>query len=275
MADEATEPKPEAPATEEAPAAEEAPAPAEETPAPPAATPAAPPAFGFGAVGGGTGFQFGGIGVAPPAPVPIGGGAAAESTDDAADAQRECAATYEPVVQLEAVDVTTGEENEMVLYEQKAKSYRFDTNGKSGPEWKERGLGQVKILEHKETKKKRLLMRREKTHKICLNQAVSPAIKMEVHPGSDKSWVWTACDFSDGEVKEEVLCIKFGTVEKAEAFKAAYQEAQAAVAAEAGESDGAKEEASAPTAEEPAQEKADPAADELADKIEKVAVEES
>ncbi|KAK3252194.1 hypothetical protein CYMTET_38501 [Cymbomonas tetramitiformis] len=272
MADEATDPKPET--------AEEAPAPAEAADA--TETPAAPPAFGFGAVGGESGFQFGGIGAAPPAPVPIGGGAAAESADDAADAERDCAASFAPIVNLEAVDVVTGEEGEDILYEQKAKAYRFDTNGKSGPEWKERGLGQVKILEDKETKKKRLLMRREKTHKICLNQAVSTAVTLAVHPGSDKSWVWTAMDFSDGELKEEVLCIKFGTVEKAEGFKAAYEDAQSKVSAEADASGeektkDEKEEAAAPTEEEKeeVEEKADPAADDLAEKIEKVAVEES
>lgn len=37
-------------------------------------------------------------------------------------------------------------------------------------EWKERGLGIMKLLEHKESKKARLLMRREKTLKICCNQ---------------------------------------------------------------------------------------------------------
>lgn len=271
MADEATDPKPET--TEEAPASAEATEATE--------TPAVPPAFGFGAVGGETGFQFGGIGAAPPAPVPIGGGAAAESADDGADAERDCSASFAPIVNLEAVDVVTGEENEDILYEQKAKAYRFDQNGKSGPEWKERGLGQVKILEHKETKKTRLLMRREKTHKICLNQAVSSAITLEVHPGSDKSWVWTAKDFSDGELKEEVLCIKFGTVEKAEAFKAAYEAAQSKIPAEAAPGEAKtkdeKEEPATPTKEEKEEEeeKADPAADDLADKIEKVAVEES
>jgi Ran-binding protein 1 len=45
-----------------------------------------------------------------------------------------------------------------------AKLWRFDTN-----EWKERGTGEMKLLKHKETKKIRLLMRRDKTLKICAN----------------------------------------------------------------------------------------------------------
>jgi Ran-binding protein 1 len=44
--------------------------------------------------------------------------------------------------------------------------YRFD---KPANEWKERGTGDVKLLQHKETKKIRVLMRRDKTHKICAN----------------------------------------------------------------------------------------------------------
>lgn len=46
----------------------------------------------------------------------------------------------------------------------KSKLYRFD-NG----EWKERGVGQLKLLEHKESKKIRLLFRQEKTLKIRAN----------------------------------------------------------------------------------------------------------
>ena len=36
-------------------------------------------------------------------------------------------------------------------------------------EWKERGVGVAKILVHKETKKIRVLMRRNKTLKLCAN----------------------------------------------------------------------------------------------------------
>ncbi len=48
----------------------------------------------------------------------------------------------------------------------KSKLYRFD---RERGEWKERGVGDTKFLQHKQTKKVRLLMRRERTLKICAN----------------------------------------------------------------------------------------------------------
>lgn len=36
-------------------------------------------------------------------------------------------------------------------------------------EWKERGTGDVRLLKHKENGKTRLVMRRDKTLKVCAN----------------------------------------------------------------------------------------------------------
>jgi Ran-binding protein 1 len=48
----------------------------------------------------------------------------------------------------------------------RAKLFRFDKETK---QWKERGTGDVKFLQDKEHKKVRVLMRREKTLKVCAN----------------------------------------------------------------------------------------------------------
>lgn len=48
----------------------------------------------------------------------------------------------------------------------RAKLFRFD---KESQEWKERGTGDVRLLKHKETGKVRLVMRRDKTLKVCAN----------------------------------------------------------------------------------------------------------
>lgn len=43
--------------------------------------------------------------------------------------------------------------------------------------------------------------------------AVVPSISLQEHQGSDKTWVWHASDFSEGELKDELFCIRFGSVE--------------------------------------------------------------
>lgn len=48
----------------------------------------------------------------------------------------------------------------------RAKLFRFDRESK---EWKERGTGDVRLLRHKENGKTRLVMRRDKTLKVCAN----------------------------------------------------------------------------------------------------------
>ncbi len=48
----------------------------------------------------------------------------------------------------------------------RAKLFRFASDS---AEWKERGTGDVRLLQSKETKKIRLVMRRDKTLKVCAN----------------------------------------------------------------------------------------------------------
>lgn len=50
----------------------------------------------------------------------------------------------------------------------RAKLFRYDTN-EDPPEWKERGTGDVKLLRHQIKNTVRVVMRRDKTLKICAN----------------------------------------------------------------------------------------------------------
>jgi hypothetical protein len=100
------------------------------------------------------------------APATGGEEAAAEDAGKQHGDEEDTGAQIAPIVKLEEVVISTGEENEDVLLDIKAKLYRFD---KEGTQWKERGVGQVKLLEHKQTKKVRLLMRQTRTLKICAN----------------------------------------------------------------------------------------------------------
>lgn len=40
-----------------------------------------------------------------------------------------------------------------------------------------------------------------------------PSISFQEHTGNDKSCVWHASDFADGELKDETFCIRFASVE--------------------------------------------------------------
>lgn len=175
------------------------------------------PVFGSGtAFGSGGGFgAFTGATSTPET-------AADGDEDDAAAPEEECQAEYKPVVQLEEVETSTGEEDEDALLELKCKLYRFEAGSN---EWKERGLGIVKLLKHKANNKIRLLMRQEKTLKIRANHIVMPTSKLQEHTGSDKAWVWSAVDYADGEHRVELFCIRFGSPEKAQEFKKKFEEA--------------------------------------------------
>eukprot|EP00899_Mesostigma_viride_P011410 jgi/Mesvir1/2026/Mv16550-RA.1 len=105
----------------------------------------------------------------------------------------------------------------------KSKLYRFD---RELGEWKERGVGDAKLLKNKKTGKIRLLMRRERTLKICANHFVNPLTELKEHAGSDKAWVWQTMDYADGEQKDELFTMKFGSVDSAQRFKAEFAKAQ-------------------------------------------------
>ncbi|KAF5747633.1 Ran-binding protein 1 b isoform 1 [Tripterygium wilfordii] len=144
-----------------------------------------------------------------------------EDDENAPAEDEDTGAQVAPIVKLEEVAVTTGEEDEDPILDLKAKLYRFD---KEGNQWKERGAGSVKLLKHKETGKVRLVMRQSKTLKICANHLVFPTMTVQAHAGSDKSCVWHAPDFADGELKEELFCIRFASIENCKTFMEKVQE---------------------------------------------------
>ncbi|CEP63947.1 Ran GTPase-binding protein YRB1 LALA0_S09e06062g [Lachancea lanzarotensis] len=131
---------------------------------------------------------------------------------------------FEPVVTLEKVDVKTLEEDEEVLFKVRAKLFRFDSENK---EWKERGTGDVKFLQNKETNKVRLLMRRDKTLKVCANHIIAPEYVLAPNVGSDRSWVYTCtADVAEGGAEAFTFAIRFGNKENADKFKAEFEKAQ-------------------------------------------------
>ncbi|RPA99169.1 hypothetical protein L873DRAFT_1789771 [Choiromyces venosus 120613-1] len=131
---------------------------------------------------------------------------------------------FEPVVSLEKVEVKSNEESEQEVFKMRAKLFKFD---KESREWKERGTGDVKLLKHEENGKTRLVMRRDKTHKVCANHYIVPDMKLSPNVGSDRSWVWnTSADVSEGEPEAQTLAIRFANPENANLFKKAFITAQ-------------------------------------------------
>ncbi|KAI9579081.1 E3 SUMO-protein ligase RanBP2 [Glossina fuscipes] len=156
-------------------------------------------------------------------PVKFGGGDADGGGDE--DVEREYHEEEEnnthftPVIPLpEKVEAKTGEEEEEILYIHRAKLYRF-TDG----EWKERGLGNVKILRHLVTKRLRVLMRRDQVLKICLNHALSE--DLEYKRKDDKSWLFAVNDFSEETMELQKFSLRFKSKKIAEGFVEAVKKA--------------------------------------------------
>ena len=164
---------------------------------------------------------------------------------------------FEPLVILQEVEVVTGEEEEEVLCTMRAKLYVFIKEDVYGGEqrkeyWKERGLGDVKILKHKVNNTCRLLMRQEKTFKVCANCSIMPESNLTA--STTRSWIFNAYDtpgtILPGSEEEQGLpellqyAIKFKTEDVANEFKDNYEKAQQINGSKTGGGDDKKKEAS-------------------------------
>ena len=124
------------------------------------------------------------------------------------------------MVQLKEVEVKDGEEDERVVFKMRAKLFRFE---KATTEWKERGTGPARLMQHKESKKVRLLMRRDKTLKICANHMVDKELELKPMQ-NDRTWCWNAPnDFAEEEARAEMLAIRFANADNANKFKAMWE----------------------------------------------------
>nr|CAD7198226.1 unnamed protein product [Timema douglasi] len=164
---------------------------------------------------------------------------------------------FEPIIALpDAIEVCTGEEQEEKMFCQRAKLYRYDANTK---EWKERGVGEMKILHHPTNHTFRLLLRREqvslelsppprnewlfewiryakptapfsvrlktpsemtKVHKVVCNHLISADLDLKPLATSDKAWCWGALNYTEeGEGRLEELAVRFKLSDTAQDFK--------------------------------------------------------
>lgn len=129
---------------------------------------------------------------------------------------------FQPVIPLpDEIEVKTGEEDEDVMFCSRGKLLRLIEK-----EWKERGIGDIKILKSKNDGKIRILMRREQTHKMCANHYLTPELKLMQAKGDEKSFIWCVDDFADEVMKREKLCVRFKQVETAKEFQKVFLQAQ-------------------------------------------------
>jgi Ran-binding protein 1 len=150
----------------------------------------------------------------------------AENSSALAHREEEADVHFDPVIELTPVDTKTHEEDETILFKMRAKLFRFDAESS---EWKERGTGDVRLLSHRETKKVRLVMRRDKTLKVCANHVISNDMRLQPNIGSDRSWVWKVpADYSEQPPTSETLAIRFANCENANLFKIAFEDGQKA-----------------------------------------------
>lgn len=133
---------------------------------------------------------------------------------------------FEPVIPLpDLVEVKTGEENEIILFEHRAKLLRYVKETK---EWKERGIGNMKVMvKNDDPNKVRLLMRREQVLKICCNQFLAKDTKFNKMPNTETALTWFGQDYSENELQVEMLVIRFKTADICKQFHNAILSAQA------------------------------------------------
>ena len=103
--------------------------------------------------------------------------------------------------------------------------FRFDKDVK---QWKERGVGDIKILNHQAKNTFRVLLRRDQVHKIACNHYISIDQKLEPMQSSETALTWLAIDFSEDEINgiTEKLAVRFKLAETKDEFKKVFEESQ-------------------------------------------------
>lgn len=106
---------------------------------------------------------------------------------------------------------------------ERAKLYRYDADSR---EWKERGIGEMKILHHGRCGTYRLLFRRYQVHKVVCNMLLTPDITFSRLITSDSTWIWAGMNHVDEQPCIEQLALRFKTPELSQNFKVAVDKAQ-------------------------------------------------
>lgn len=135
----------------------------------------------------------------------------------------------EPLVQLKMLAPTDDQDqDEEEMFAMRAKLYRYaqDVEGDTMM-WKERGVGELRILRNQKHDTHRVIMRRDKLFKLCANHQLCAGMTLEQLQSNEKAFVYNVAsecaDEPDGQ--PETLCIRFRNVEEACAFEKAFNKA--------------------------------------------------
>ena len=129
------------------------------------------------------------------------------------------------LVDLPVINIDNGETEEDEVFLARAKIYRFSDN-----QWKERGIGNFRILKNKLNGRYRAILRQDQVLKFRCHFWITGKglCQLEKLPTAEKSLFWNCLDFSEDEIKFEKFCIRLKTEEEIEkmkeVFKKAYEE---------------------------------------------------
>ena len=120
------------------------------------------------------------------------------------------------IVDLPEITIESKEADEEVVFCAKSKLYRWTDD-----QWKERGVGELKIIKNKHSLIYRCFLRQEQTMKLrCMFDILGQKSWLpEKLMTSEKSWFWSCIDHSDPKSKLEKFCARFKTVEEYEKFQ--------------------------------------------------------
>ena len=120
------------------------------------------------------------------------------------------------LVDLPDKEVKSGEEETDEIYNVRAKLYRWRDD-----QWKEREVGQAKILKHKKTQKYSFILRQDATMKLMAffhiyGKGLCALNKLQT---AEKSLFWSCVDASEGKPAIEKFCLRVKTNEELEQFQ--------------------------------------------------------
>ena len=118
-------------------------------------------------------------------------------------------------------EMNPGDQNEKILFSERAKLYHFDP---SINQLKERGNGELMILQQKSTNLSRILMFQDEELDHCANHPITPQLELKPHQNIPHAYVWSVLDFGTGEARYETFCVKFKTDEDGKQFVRRFNE---------------------------------------------------